>query len=140
MKTVLRKRNPFFTDLFDEFWGRDFAPASTRLNTPAVNIKETETGFVLDIVAPGYSKEDVSINLEENVLTIASEKQAETSDKTETYTRKEFQYSSFKRSFTLPDSVNQNDVKATFKNGILSIALPKKEEALPKPPKQIEIA
>lgn len=142
MKTLARKSNPLFIDLFEDFFGKDFTPLTgynTRINTPAVNIKETDSAFALQVIAPGYSKKDIALDLDENVLTISSEKKTENKNENEKFTRKEFSFNSFKRSFNLPETVNQEGVKATFKDGILNIVLPKKEEALPKPPKKIEI-
>jgi HSP20 family protein len=111
------------------------------VNVPAVNIKETETTFVVELAAPGKKKEDFNVELDDNVLTISSEASSENEekDKEGKYTRKEFSYSSFKRSFTLPEIVNDYDINASYENGVLHITLPKKEEALPKPKRMIEI-
>jgi len=111
-------------------------------NVPAVNIKESDTHFDIEVAAPGKSKDDFSIEIDHQVLTISSEKKSETEEKDSkgNYTRREFSYSSFRRSFTLPESVNSDSIKAIYENGILNVTLPKKEEALPKPKRLIEIA
>ena len=108
---------------------------------PPVNIKETETTFVVELAAPGKRKEDFNIELDDNVLTISSESKHEKEEKDSDgkYTRKEFSYSSFKRAFTLPEIVNESDINASYENGVLHITLPKREEALPKPKRMIEI-
>jgi HSP20 family protein len=131
--------NDFFnTDLFD--WSnRHFSDTNTTL--PAVNIKETADAFVVEMAAPGMAKEDFKIQLNNDVLTISSEKKNEAETKEgETYTRLEFSYQSFSRSFSLPKSVDAEKISAKYDNGVLRIDIPKKEEAKPKPVKQIAIS
>lgn len=96
---------------------------------PSVNIRETEESFMLDMAAPGLKKEDFKINLDNNVLTISSELKTESEEKNERFVRKEFYFNAFDRSFTLPKTVDLEKIKADYKDGILSIALPKREEA-----------
>lgn len=96
---------------------------------PAANVKENENEFIIDLAVPGMSKEDFNINIENGALCVSSEKEQESEDKGEDYTRKEFSYSSFTRSFRLPESVNQEKIKAKYENGVLALTLPKKEEA-----------
>ena len=103
-----------------------------------VNIKETEKEYLLDIVAPGMNKEDFSIEIEKNQLTISAEKQEETTNESEKQIRKEFKFQSFKRSFTLDEKINADAVSAQYVNGILTLNLPKKEEVKPST-KQINI-
>lgn len=109
---------------------------------PAVNIKETETGFELELAAPGLKKDQFSIEVDQNLLTISSERKDENESKNAegTYSRREFSYSAFKRSFTLPETVDSEKIEAQYEDGVLHIAIPKKEEALPKPKRLIEIA
>lgn len=109
---------------------------------PAINIKETETRFELELAAPGLKKDQFHIEVEQNLLTIASERKEENEEKNSegTYSRREFSYSSFKRSFTLPETVDSERIEAQYENGVLHVAIPKKEEALPKPKRLIEIA
>lgn len=101
----------------------------SRVTIPAVNIVESEDAFVLDLASPGMKKDDFRIKLDNNVLTISSEKREENEEKTEKYSRKEFNYCSFSRSFTLPKSIDLDKIKADYKDGILQVSLPKREDA-----------
>jgi len=127
----------FEHDLFD--WShRNFSKTNTTL--PAVNIKEDDDGFEVEMSAPGFDKEDFKIELNNNVLTISSEKKVEDETKEgQQFTRREFSYQSFSRSFNLPETVESEKIEAKYENGILKLGIPKKEEAKPKPVKQIEI-
>jgi HSP20 family protein len=141
----LIKRNTVpFPSIIDELLKPDWLGGMQSFNTnvPAVNIKETDTNFGIELAAPGKTKEDFNIEIDHNVLTISSEEKTEKEEKDNDgkYTRREFSYSSFRRSFTLPETVNSDAINATYENGILTISLPKKEEALPKPKRLIEIA
>jgi HSP20 family protein len=107
---------------------------------PAVNIKEDGNAFTIELAAPGLKKEDFKINLDEKLLTISTSQKEESEEKNDTYTRKEFSYSSFSRSFRLPKTVDIDKVEATHENGILYLSLPKKEEAKPKEPRLIAIS
>jgi HSP20 family protein len=107
---------------------------------PAVNIKENDNGFDVEMAVPGMKKDDFRVNLENNVLCISSEKKLENETNQGNYSRKEFSYQSFSRSFTLPDSADEGNIKAKYENGILMISIPKKEEAKPKPPRVIDIS
>jgi len=141
----LVKTNPraFFPSVMEDFFKPDFMGGTQSFSStiPAVNIKETETEFRIELASPGLKKEDFNIELDENVLSISSERKIESEEKNENgkYTRKEFSFSSFKRSFTLPEAVNEEDIKANYENGVLLLTLPKREEALPKPKRLIEI-
>lgn len=128
--------------VFDRFFDGDLMDWSNDVNTtlPSVNIKETKEGFEVKVAAPGFDKNDFKLELNHDVLTISSEKQAENETKEgEQYTRREYCYSSFKRSFVLPDSADAEKINAEYKNGILDITIPKKEEAKPKDKRVIEI-
>ena len=107
---------------------------------PAVNIRENEEGFVLEMAAPGMQKSDFKINLDNNVLTLSSEKLEEKEESNERYSRREFNYGSFTRSFSLPKTINLDKIKADYKDGILSVSLPKREEAEVALNRQIEVA
>lgn len=122
--------SPWFTNNF----------SSTNTNLPAVNIRETDDVYLIDFAAPGYQKDDFVIEVNNDVLTVSSEKKVEEVDKEGDFTKKEFSYESFSRSFNLPDLVETDKIKATYKNGILEIKIPKKEEAKPKPVKQIKVS
>lgn len=127
----------FDTELFD--WAnRHFSATNTTM--PSVNILETEDQFEVEVAAPGLKKSDFKVQLDRDVLTISSEKRDEKEEKEgERFTRREFSYQSFSRSFTLPNSADSDKIKATYTDGILKVVIPKREEAKPKPAKQIEI-
>ncbi len=142
--TLIRKFNdnyPAFRSWMDDF----FDNVDTSVNrfsshsVPAVNVIEHEDSFRIDFAAPGLEKSDFKIHLDNNVLTVKSEKESNNEDKKENYTRREYSYSSFQRRFTLPDSANSEKVTAEYKAGILSINIAKKEEAKVKPARDIEI-
>ncbi len=140
----LIKRNTLpFPSIIDEFLKPDWLGGMQNFgaNVPAVNIKESETEFAVELAAPGKKKEDFNIEVDDNVLTISAEAKNEREEKDEKgrYTRREFSYSSFKRAFTLPETVSEADIKASYEDGVLHITLPKREEALPKPKRMIEI-
>jgi HSP20 family protein len=128
----------FFNDEMLDWSNRHFSNTNTTL--PSVNIKEDEHGFEVELAAPGFEKGDFKIELDKNVLTIASDKnvERETNDG-QVFTRREFSYQSFSRSFTLPQIAEGDRTEAKYENGILRVAIPKKEEAKPKPAKQIDI-
>lgn len=141
----LVKRNlDYFPSILDEFLKPDWFGGSQNVlaSVPAVNIKETDTEFTLELAVPGKKKEDFSIEIDRNVLTIASETKTEKEQKDQNgrYTRREYSYNSFSRSFTLPQTINAENINASYQDGVLHVTLPKKEEALPKPKRLIEIA
>lgn len=115
--------------------------SSTNTSLPAVNVKETDDDFVIELAAPGMDKNDFKINFKNNVLTISSEKKNESEEKSQNYTRKEFSYQSFQRSFTVSDNAVLGDkISAKYNNGILHITLPKREELKPQPEREIKIS
>lgn len=120
--------NPFFNDVYnllnDSTLGEKFAA-----RIPAVNIAETENEFEVELAVPGLKKEDFKINLEKNVLTVSAEKKAEEVNETKKYSKREYSYNSFTRSFTLPQSADQNKIEADYTDGILKLTIAKKEEA-----------
>jgi HSP20 family protein len=127
-----------WSNLFDD----DFTPVfSNRTTTlPAVNIKEDEKLFILDLAVPGIEKKDLKIEIQEDMLTISSESNTEKEENQDGFKRKEFSYSSFCRSFYIPENVNREKIQANYKDGILSIELPKQEEEKAKLSKQIKIS
>ncbi|MBW6490730.1 MAG: Hsp20/alpha crystallin family protein [Lentimicrobium sp.] len=143
MLPILKKDRNYFPSIVDEFFGRDFLPNlfefQTGINMPSVNIIEGKEDFRIEVAAPGLDKNDFNINLENNVLTISSEKEDKKEEKEERYMRREFSYTSFTRSFSLPNSVEADKIVANHSNGVLSITIPKREEAKVKPAKQIQI-
>lgn len=145
MLPMLRRSRVNVPSLMDDFFGRDlmqnFFEDQTGISMPAVNVVETNDNFRIEVAAPGLEKKDFKIDLDNNVLTISSEKEERNESQEEgKFMRREFSYSSFRRSFSLPNSVDAEKIKANHKDGILSIILPKREEAKQKPPKQISIS
>jgi len=142
MLPILKSKS-FFPSIVDEFFGKDYLPNlfefQTGINMPSVNIIEGKDDFRIEVAAPGLEKGDFKINLENNVLTISSEKEQKREEKDERYMRREFSYTSFNRSFSLPQTVDADKISASHNNGILAISIPKREEAKVKPAKQIEI-
>lgn len=147
MKLIKRNNyQPSFPSFFDDIFtkdlfgmDRDFSPFKSN---PAVNIKENDESFKIEVAAPGLKKEDFNVELDQNVLTISFEQKGEKEEKDEKekFTRREFSYSSFKRSFTIPENVvNAEEINAQYNDGILSLHLPKKEEAKVQAKRLIEI-
>lgn len=123
--------NPGFASLFDTFEKSNNGMFnSAKVSSPSVNIQDNEKDFVIEVAAPGVKKDEFNIKVENNVLSISREVNEEKEEKNDTYTRKEFSYQSFSRSFTLPKIVNVDDIKADYNEGILLITLPKKEDAV----------
>lgn len=134
--------NGLFPSLMEELFRPDWAGGQnliTNRSIPPVNIRETDNSYEVELSAPGKKKEDFNINVENDLLTISSQSSKDNTEEDGKYTRKEFSFSAFQRSFTLPETVKDDDIKATYEDGILKISLPKKEEALPKPKRIIEI-
>lgn len=143
----LTRRNDFFPSmyhLFDDMLTRDLWDSnnsSTNTTIPAVNIRETNDSFVVEMAAPGMNKDDFRVELDGNLLTISSEKKLEQEQKEgERYTKREFSYQSFQRSFQLhKDVVDADRIEARYENGVLHLLIPKKEEVKQKPPRAIQI-
>ncbi|WP_448519663.1 Hsp20/alpha crystallin family protein [Rhodoflexus sp.] len=137
---------PSINKIFDDFVNKEFGSwmhnnfSATNTTLPSVNIKENNDEFVVEMAAPGMEKTDFKINLNNNLLTISSEKQEEKNEEKDEFVHKEFSYRAFQRSFTLPDIVHSDNITAKYENGVLSVHIPKKEEAKKQQPKQIEIA
>ena len=125
--------------VFDDFFNTVPTRQTFRGTLPAVNVKETEDDFQLELAVPGLKKEDFNVKVEEGVLTISAERKSDETEKTDGYTRREFRYSNFTRRFTLPESADDNAISAAYTDGILAVTLPKKEEAKPQPARLIEI-
>lgn len=143
--TLVRYQNQW-PGLFDRFFNNDFEGwnrnnfSMTNTTLPNLNIKETKDSFLVEVAAPGFEKSDFKIELNNDLLTISSEKKINNELKDgERITKQEFSYQSFSRSFTLPEHVDEEKISAKYENGILFIDIPKKEEAKPKPPKLISI-
>ena len=140
--SIYRPFTPAFRGFFDDFLPKNMTSmfgGEDSFSTPAVNIKETDTNFHLEVAAPGLQKEDFKLAVENNILTISAEQQKSSEDQTDNYTRKEFQYSSFKRSFQLPEHIQEDKILATYDNGVLTIDLPKNEATIAPKGRTIEI-
>jgi HSP20 family protein len=147
MSLIKRNEANWLPSVFDDMFKTDWLGGTTNVNSigtsiPAVNIQETEESFSVEVAAPGKTKEDFNIELENDVLTISSEdkKENESTERNGRYTRKEFSYSTFKRAFSLPDSVDSEKISAQYNNGVLEILLPKREEAKVQAKRMIEIS
>lgn len=139
--SIVKRNNLVFPALMNEIFKPDWFGGLETVthNLPPVNIKENEADFELQLSVPGGAKEDFQIEIDTDILTVSAEVKIEEVKKEEKYTRKEFSFKSFKRSFTLPNTIDAENIKADYENGILSFVLPKKAEALPKPKRQIEL-
>ncbi|NCD71790.1 Hsp20/alpha crystallin family protein [Mucilaginibacter agri] len=121
--------NPFFSDVFQSLLNDTQVSDRFVTKTPAVNIAETENQFEIELAAPGLSKEDFKISIDKNVLSVSAEKKTENVEEGKKYSKKEYAYNSFVRSFTLPESADQSKIEAEYINGILTLKVSKKEEA-----------
>jgi HSP20 family protein len=140
LPTITRRSyRPFFVP---NFFDDDFLPMlSNRASSmPSVNIREDEKNYILDLAIPGINKNDLKIDINEDVLTISSENKVEKEENKDGYKRKEFSYSSFCRSFYVPENVNRDKIEANYKDGVLSVSLPKQEVEKHKLTRQIEIS
>lgn len=124
---------------YDKFFGNRWFEKEFSQSLPAVNIQEDENQFDIAFAAPGFTKKDFRIDVQENVLTVSAEKKEEKNEENKRFTRKEFSYSSFSRSFTLPQTVNPEKIDAKYADGLLQLHIPKKEELKTLLKKQITI-
>lgn len=122
--------NPFVNTVFDNLFNDSFISDRLVTRVPAVNITESDRGFKIELAAPGLNKSDFKINVDKNVMSISVEKTEEKTDESNVYSKKEFSYTSFSRSFTLPDTVDYSNIDASYQDGVLAIAIGKKEEAI----------
>ena len=135
---LLKRQNSDLNSLFDELiFNRDWN--IQKLSLPAVNIIEVGDHFDIQLATPGMKKSDFQIEVEDGVLIISSDTDIQSNETENRFTRKEFGYHSFKRSFNIPDTINVDRISATYKEGILTVSLPKKEEALPQSKKLVSI-
>lgn len=115
--------SPMFSDVLNDFFNQGINESSHKL--PAVNILEDAESFIIELAAPGVNKEDFKINLEKDVLSISTEKKTESKEENKQYSRREFSYHSFKRSFTLPENVDKDKISAKYVDGILHLTIAK---------------
>jgi HSP20 family protein len=134
-----RSFRPFY---MPNFFDDDFLPVLSRSTSsvPAVNVREDDKNYILEVAIPGIDKKDLKIDVNEDVLTISSENKSESEESKDGYKRKEFSYSAFSRSFYVPENVNREKIEANYKDGILTVALPKQEEEKNKITRKIEIS
>lgn len=149
MTLVKRNNNfyPTFPTFFDRFLNGELADwdttnySTTNTTIPAVNVNETDDKYEIEVASPGMKKEDFNVKVENNQLTISSEHKDEKKDTKKSYSRREFSYQSFQRSFTLPEGhIVTDKISAKYNDGILHVELPKREEVKPQPAKEIEIS
>lgn len=145
--TLIRTSDRLYPAFFNNLFSRElldwnnagFSAMDSTL--PAVNIIEDVDKIQIEVAAPGMKKEDFKVNLDQNRLTVSAEKEDEKEETNSRYSRKEFCYSSFSRQFNVPvETINGDQIQATYKDGILSLTLPKREELKPKPARSIEIS
>ena len=136
---LIHKQRTFFPSLIDNYFNQEWDfKIPNHSSLPAVNIKELDTHFDIHLAVPGMKKSDLEIEVDNGLLSISSS----TNNKDiieEEFTRREFSFNSFKRTFTIPDSVDPSKVDACYSNGLLQLSLPKRKEALPQPKKVIKI-
>ena len=138
---LISKQTPFFPSLIDDFINNDWNVKVPSLSSrmPAANIKELDSQFEIELAIPGKEKDDFEIDLDDGILSISSTQDDKKLDEKENFTRREFSYNSFRRSFSLPDSVDHTKIDANYKDGVLKVLLPKYKEAQPQPKKLIKI-
>jgi HSP20 family protein len=146
LPTIVRRRNYAVPGIFNTIFNDSYLPGlfnrdnwEQRSNTPAVNVEENEKEYRIEVAAPGLEKEDLKVSVNEGVLTISAEKKTEKEEKEDNYLRREFGYTSFSRSFTLPEEVDAEKISAKHKNGVLNIQIPK-AEAKTVPVKEVKIS
>jgi len=141
--TKTRERIPTFFDDFFKPWNEWFENGGTlwnrALTVPAVNITENKNDYLVSVAVPGMKRDDFKIDVDGNMLTISCEKEESKEEKDKKFTRKEYNYSSFCRSFNLPDEVSQDKIEAKYEDGVLKLTLPRKEETKKPSAKQIAV-
>lgn len=139
------KSLPSLSSWMDDIINKNFSNEfmsnfNTGITLPAVNVLDNNEEYIVEMAVPGLKKSDFDISLDNQMLSISAELSTKNEDTNENYTRREFGYSSFKRSFTLPETVETDKIKAMYENGILKVFLPKRDEAKKKPLRQIKIS
>ncbi len=144
--TLAKHSENFLPGLFDRFFGKDLMDwnwhnfSGPDASLPAVNVKETDDEYLIEVAAPGMEKKDFKINFQNDVLTISAEREEKKDEEEESFTRREFNYQSFQRCFTVPETDVENDkISARYEDGVLNIKLPKREESKPRPAKEIKV-
>jgi len=153
MKSLLRTNGGLFPSLLTDVMGVspflapslfdvdfDMLPSRIGFNVPSANIKETEKDYLIELAAPGLTKKDFKVEVDNGVLTISAEKKEEKKEKEEGYTRREYYYNSFSRSFTLPENSKSDKIDAKYEDGVLKLTVAKKEITPMKAKKEIAVA
>ena len=136
---LISNRTKFIPSILDDLINLDWNYDRCTFSVPAVNIKELDTHFEIELAIPGKNKNDFEIEIEDGLLSISSSFNKEQKEDNSKLTRIEFDYNSFKRTFSIPESVDSSKIEATYKGGILKISLSKRDEALPEPKKLIKV-
>ena len=136
---LISNRTKFIPSILDDLINLDWNYDSHSFSVPAVNIKELDTHFEIELAIPGKNKNDFEIEIEDGLLSISSSFNKEKKEDNSKLTRIEFDYNSFKRTFSIPESVDSSKIEATYKGGILKISLSKRDEVLPEPKKLIKV-
>ena len=129
----------YWDDFFNDRFFNQLSTSGNGNHTPAVNVIEDEKAYRIEMAVPGLSRKDFQLEVEDDVLTISTEKKENKKEQKANYLRREFNYQSFKRSFQLPETVDQDAIQANHDSGVLTVNLPKREEVVQKAPKQIEV-
>lgn len=128
------------SDFMDFDSEASFSALRLGINVPSANVTETSKEYLVDLAAPGLERKDFKVEVSNHILTISSEKSEEKKEEKKGYTRKEFSYNSFSRTFTLPDNVKENSIDARYQDGILKVIIPKKEVTISKPVREIAVS
>ncbi|HSI69334.1 MAG TPA: Hsp20/alpha crystallin family protein [Gillisia sp.] len=146
MRESFMEKDPFFSDLFNrkglwslnKMFNEDF---DKEMNVPALNVSEKDKNYEIELAAPGFAKDDFEITIDDGILTISAEKKEESKEEKEAYLKREFRYSSFTRSLALPENINEDqEVKASYKDGLLRLLLAKDENQKTREPKKINVS
>ena len=139
---LVKSNDNYLPSFIGDFWREDLFPVFGREQSPApaVNITEDDSEFKIEVAAPGVDKENFSVHVEKNIVGISVEKEEQKEFSEKKYLRKEFSYSNFKRTFSLPSYADAENISASHKDGVLTVAIPKKDEAKVNPKKLVAIA
>ena len=141
-KPSLFGTSDLFNNIFDDFFNTGVSSFSNKFftdSTPSINIIEEDDKFLVEVASPGMNRDDFTVTIDNDQLIIEASTDSKSEEKDDRYTRREFNYSSFRRSFYLPETIDASQVNAEYNNGILSVSLNKKEESKKTPIRQIEI-
>jgi HSP20 family protein len=129
----------YWDDFFNDSFFNQLNSTNSKGHSPAVNISEDDKGYSIEVAAPGIARKTFNLEIENDVLTISTENKESKEESKQNFLRREFNYQTFKQSFQLPETVDQDQIKASHDAGILTLTLPKKEEVVQKAPRQIEV-